>query len=286
MTKIAQKLAKETQKMWPKLGYAIENGRTITSDLDKIVLIEPMVEIDGVTRADQMPLPIWHDGAVYGEDTPLPKHFTDDLRWTAKASASKDVRWYLNGISFQDGRIAATDGHRLHMCEAPYMRAVGTVPIEGAKALLSLVREKGKDAYIIMARSDESVRFTVGDCQLHIRLIEGYYPDLDRVTPRDVYPLGVDLTDIGTKYHKQFKAKFGPAVRVENGEVVTPDSEIVARYICPEVDRKQQRKGTGFNMRYLADAKMKGAETFLRIDREVALVKSDTRMAVIMGMWL
>jgi len=285
MTKLAQTIAKKTEKMWPGLGYAIENGRTITSDVDKIVLIEPMMEIDGATRADEMPLPSWHAGTVYGEDTPLPQNFIADLRWTAKASASKDVRLHLNGISFQDGRIAATDGHRLHMCEAPYMHAVGTVPIEGIRALLALAREKGKATPVSVARADQAVRFTVGDCQLYIRLIEGKFPDTDRVIPRDVHSIGVDLTDIGAKYHKHFKGKFGPAVRVEHGEVVTPDSEIVARYICPEVDRKQQRKGTGFNMRYLADAKMKGGETRLRTDREAVLVKSDTRLAVIMGMW-
>ena len=284
MTKLAQTIAKKTEKAYTGLGYAIENGSTITSDLEHLVLIEPMIEIDGATRADEMPLPRWHTDADYGEDMHLPKHFTDDLRWVAKASGRKDVRWYLNGVSFQTGRIIATNGHRLHQAKDQHYPELGIVPIEGIKGLLSLAREKGKATPISVARADQAVRFTVGDCQLHVRLIEGTYPEIDRVVPREVYPLGVDLTAIGYKYRKQFKAKFGPALRVYRGTICTPDSETVAEYDGSVLDSVNGYSGTAFNMDFLADAKTKGGETFLRIDREIALVKSDTRMAVIMGM--
>lgn len=284
MTKLAQTIAKRTEKAHQGIGYAIFNRWTVTSDLDKLVLIEPMVDIDGATRADEMPLPSWHTDANYGEDMPLPKHFTSDLRWVAKASATRDVRWYINGVSLQAGYIRATDGHRFHEATDQHYPELGVVPIEGIRALLSLAREKGKAARISVARADQAVRFTVGDCQLYVKLIEGEYPDLDRLRPREVYPLGVDLTAIGTKYRKLFRAKFGPALRVDHGAITTPDGAVVAEYDGSILDSVNPYAGTGFNMDYLADAGTKGGKTFLRSDREVALVKSDSRMAVIMGM--
>jgi DNA polymerase-3 subunit beta len=111
------------------------------------------------------------------------------LAQTLYAMASQDVRYYLNGLLLVvDGselKAVATDGHRL---------AYASMPIEGTfakhevivprKTVLELNRllvdhEGGVDVEL----SGNQARFTFGDIELVSKLIDGKFPDFERVIP-------------------------------------------------------------------------------------------------------
>jgi hypothetical protein len=46
---------------------------------------------------------------------PIPKKPTTPEQWVALAMAKNDIRYYLNHIYSDGGRLMATDGHRLHV---------------------------------------------------------------------------------------------------------------------------------------------------------------------------
>jgi DNA polymerase III subunit beta len=111
---------------------------------------------------------------------------------TAFAMANQDVRYYLNGLMLEveeNGvRTVATDGHRLAMCElktsvaAPSSQQV-IVPRKGVQELLRLLED-----------SDERVRVQIGGSHIRVtlpglrftsKLIDGRFPDYERVIPRD-----------------------------------------------------------------------------------------------------
>jgi len=50
---------------------------------------------------------------------PIPKKAKTDMDWVAKAIGKGDVRAYLNYLYSTGDRIAATDGHRLHIIKNP-----------------------------------------------------------------------------------------------------------------------------------------------------------------------
>lgn len=111
------------------------------------------------------------------------------LAQTLYAMASQDVRYYLNGLLLVvDGnelKAVATDGHRL---------AYASMPIEGSfakhevivprKTVLELNRllvdnEGGVDVEL----SGNQARFTFGEIELVSKLIDGKFPDFERVIP-------------------------------------------------------------------------------------------------------
>lgn len=112
---------------------------------------------------------------------------------TAFAMAQQDVRYYLNGLllelSKQGLRIVATDGHRLALSEYH-----GDLTINLDKQII--IPRKGvlELARLLDAHSSELISLNVG--QNHIRvesddliftskLIDGKYPDYNRVIPLD-----------------------------------------------------------------------------------------------------
>lgn len=110
---------------------------------------------------------------------------------TAFAMAQQDVRYYLNGMLWEvrDGRLrtVATDGHRLAMCslEMPGSGAEPTQVILPRKGVLELAR--------LLMVDDEEVRMLVGanhfrafagDFQFTSKLVDGKFPDYERVLPK------------------------------------------------------------------------------------------------------
>jgi DNA polymerase-3 subunit beta len=129
----------------------------------------------------------------------------DDLAGVALASSVTDIRYYLSGVWFDcaAGRIAATDGHRLHvagMIDCNKTKGEFIVPSATIRQALS-VACKGSDIVveydagegieekdgITNARRFTSVRITFSHDGTVIRskIINGKYPDIDRVIPAD-----------------------------------------------------------------------------------------------------
>jgi len=109
---------------------------------------------------------------------------------TQFAMAHQDVRYYLNGLLLEMGgpklRAVATDGHRLAMAEldvaAPFAdtRQV-IVPRKGIGELGRLLDDS--EEKVTIGLTDNHLRVSVDDKKLTTKLIEGKFPDYERVIP-------------------------------------------------------------------------------------------------------
>ena len=115
---------------------------------------------------------------------------------TRFAISTEETRYYLNGIFLHaadgaDGRVlraVATDGHRLARVEEPLPEGAGSmpgviVPRKTVAELRKLLDEAQGD--VECALSDTRIQFTVANVQLTSKLIDGTFPEYERVIPRD-----------------------------------------------------------------------------------------------------
>ncbi|SIS14154.1 DNA polymerase III, beta subunit [Aquipseudomonas alcaligenes] len=110
---------------------------------------------------------------------------------TSFAMAQQDVRYYLNGmlIEVQTGvlRAVATDGHRLAMCsmEAAIEHTEKhqvIVPRKGILELARLLTEQDGEVSIVLGANH--IRATTGEFTFTSKLVDGKFPDYERVLPR------------------------------------------------------------------------------------------------------
>ncbi|GAB3370476.1 DNA polymerase III subunit beta [Spongiibacter taiwanensis] len=110
---------------------------------------------------------------------------------TSFAMAQQDVRYYLNGMLFEVAtgnlRVVATDGHRLAMATLPCDINVDNasqviVPRKGVIELGRLLINEDQDAEIIV--SNNHIRVVTSDFTFTSKLIDGKFPDYERVLPR------------------------------------------------------------------------------------------------------
>ena len=109
---------------------------------------------------------------------------------TQFAMALQDVRYYLNGLLLEIGdgmiRAVATDGHRLALSEAEcnLEASTGIQVILPRKAVLELVRLlSDNDEAINIEVSSNHIRFSMHDTSFTSKLIDGKFPDYQRVIP-------------------------------------------------------------------------------------------------------
>ena len=110
---------------------------------------------------------------------------------TSFAMAQQDVRYYLNGmlLEVQTGilRAVATDGHRLAMCSMAAEieqteRHQVIVPRKGILELARLLTEQDANVSIILGQ--HHIRATTGEFTFTSKLVDGKFPDYERVLPR------------------------------------------------------------------------------------------------------
>ncbi len=110
------------------------------------------------------------------------------------AMAQQDVRYFLNGMLFEVAedylRTVATDGHRLAMCtkqctlESPITeRRQAIVPRKAVLELSRLLDEE--DVTIRIQLGSNHLRVTKGAYTLTTKLVDGQFPDYDKVVPKD-----------------------------------------------------------------------------------------------------
>ena len=113
---------------------------------------------------------------------------------TRFAISTEETRYYLNGIYLhiaeRDGvnllRCVATDGHRLASMEVPMPRGTEgmpgvIVPRKAVGELRKLLDETNTEVAISL--SDVKIRFSFDDTVLTSKLIDGTFPDYQRVIP-------------------------------------------------------------------------------------------------------
>ena len=110
---------------------------------------------------------------------------------TSFAMAQQDVRYYLNGMLLEINkgqlRAVATDGHRMAMCtldaDIDYQeRYQLIVPRKGILELARLLGEA--DDLVSIVLGTHHIRATTGDFTFTSKLVDGKFPDYERVLPR------------------------------------------------------------------------------------------------------
>ena len=110
------------------------------------------------------------------------------------AISTEETRYYLNGIYFHAAKAGgtdvlrgvATDGHRLARVEVPLPKGAGDIP--GVIVPRKTVGEVRKlldesDGSVEVELSDTRIRFASGNVTLVSKLIDGTFPDYERVIP-------------------------------------------------------------------------------------------------------
>ena len=188
---------------------------------------------------------------------------------TRFAISTEETRYYLNGIYLhevaanQTLRAVATDGHRLARAQVPLPDGAKGMPgiIVPRKTVLELVKLiEGDDGEVEVALSASKIRFSCNGLTLTSKLIDGTFPDYERVIPRNNdKTLDVDTKLFSSAVDRVSTISFekGRAVKLNVGDgrvvltVNNPDSgsaeeEIAASYDADPID-------IGFNSRYLLD---------------------------------
>lgn len=105
------------------------------------------------------------------------------------AVSAEESRFQLNGalLELKPGSVAmvATDGHRMALVETPNEQvAVSDKVLVPRKALGELLRFEG-EATLAFRRGPHHLSFSLGRRELVCRILEGTFPDYERVIARD-----------------------------------------------------------------------------------------------------
>lgn len=136
--------------------------------------------------------PLVQEAANFGPAFSVPqKTLKDLLSQVSFAMAVHDIRYYLNGILFvAEGKqlsLVATDGHRLAFASA-------TLDVEVPKQEVILPRKtviemqrllSDAEGAIEMQFASNQARFAFGGMEFVSKLVEGKFPDYNRVIPRN-----------------------------------------------------------------------------------------------------
>lgn len=190
---------------------------------------------------------------------------------TRFAISTEETRYYLNGIflhSMKDNgvemlRAVATDGHRLARMEIPLPSGASDVPgiiipRKTVGELRKLMDESDQDVTIEV--SENKIRFSAGAITLVSKLIDGTFPDYERVIPKE----NDRLLEINAKVLRE---------AVDRVSTIASDKSRAIKLICSnnaltlladsqdhgeaqevlEVDFQAEEVQIGFNSRYLLE---------------------------------
>jgi len=114
---------------------------------------------------------------------------------TRFAISTEETRYYLNGIFLHATdsagapvlRAVATDGHRLARIEEPLPEGAAGMPgVIIPRKTVNEVRKLAEETQdeIAIRLSETKIRFEIGTVHLTSKLIDGTFPEYDRVIPR------------------------------------------------------------------------------------------------------
>ena len=110
---------------------------------------------------------------------------------TGFAMAKADVRYYLNGLSLQaeasEFRAVSSDGHRLAVCTSGVAAGLDRASIVPRRAVLELGRLAAAAAGdVTLTLAENMITARIGGVRMSSKLIEGRFPDYQRVMPREL----------------------------------------------------------------------------------------------------
>lgn len=204
------------------------------------------------------------------------KQFKRQLALVQYAMAQQDIRYYLNGLLLvvqgNELRLVATDGHRLAYASETLERTEQerTEAILPRKAVLELSRQLAdNDEALEITLTPTQARFTFDNVEFISKLIDGKFPDYERVIPQHQGKI-VRLDRAAFQHALQRAAiltneKFrGVRLVLSAGslKIISSNSENEEAQEELEIDYAGDGLDVGFNVNYLLDVLNNiGAET-------------------------
>ena len=186
---------------------------------------------------------------------------------TSFAMAQQDVRYYLNGILMEltpgKVKLVATDGHRLALSESELETGVDggkqiIIPRKAVLELSRLLESSDKTAKCML--SQNHLRVEIGTLVFTTKLIDGKFPDYQRVIPVD----GNKTMEVEREALKQSMSRIailsnekyrGIRLSLSSGNLSiqanNPDQEEAEEEL--QVDYGEADLEIGFNVTYLID---------------------------------
>lgn len=181
--------------------------------------------------------------------------------------AQQDVRYYLNGLLLETGdkhlRAVATDGHRLALCQAMLdgEELVQQQVIVPRKGVLELQRLMGGSGDLDIQLGANHVRIQLGGIRFTSKLIDGRFPEYDRVIPQessnqltaDKETLRSALQRTAILSNEKYRGirliirDSGVVLQAHNPEQEEAEEEVEVQYSGDDIE-------IGFNVNYLLDA--------------------------------
>jgi len=190
---------------------------------------------------------------------------------TRFAVSTEETRYYLNGIFLHEAesqgaavlRAVATDGHRLARVEVALPAGASgmpgvIIPRKAIDEIKKLVEEGTNEVHVSL--SDSKIRVACGTAVLISKLIDGTFPDYDRVIPSGNdkimevdgknFTRAVDRVSVisseKTRGIRMALAKGKLTLSADSPEHGTATEEVDVNYAAEPVE-------IGFNSRYLLD---------------------------------
>jgi DNA polymerase-3 subunit beta len=205
---------------------------------------------------------------------------------TKFAISTEETRYYLNGIYVHGHngklRAVATDGHRLALAEMDLPEGAAGLPgvIMPRKTIAEIRRLiDGSDADIAISISEAKVRFHFNSAIITSKLIDGTFPDYERVIPKGndkeltidnkVFANAVDrVATISAEKSRSIKVALSQdslSLTVNNPESGNAHEDIVVDYSSEPLE-------IGFNAKYLLDVagQIEGRDAVFLLDNPAA----------------
>ncbi|MGD9649977.1 MAG: DNA polymerase III subunit beta, partial [Dongiaceae bacterium] len=237
------------------------NQLLLTSERSKFTF--GTLPVDDFPSIDAKPLP--HKFALPANDL---RNLIDRTRF---AISTEETRYYLNGIYFHAAqnndvpvlRSVATDGHRLARVEMPLPEGAGSIPgVIIPRKAVNEVRKllEGADVSVEISLSETQIRFQLNNILLTSKLIDGTFPDYERVIPREndkimeidrrILAQAVDrVATVAAEKTRAIKLSLNPGTLVlsaSSADQGTATEELEVNYRADPIE-------IGFNSRYLLD---------------------------------
>ena len=182
------------------------------------------------------------------------------------AMAQQDIRYYLNGLLLvakgSDLIVVATDGHRLaYACETMGEPLIPIEVILPRKTVLELSRQlaDSEDSLEIILTPAQA-RFRFGNIELVSKLIDGKFPDYERVIPQNhnkLLPLNRNqllqsLHRVAILTNEKFRG-VRLVLATDNLKIMSSNADQEDALEDIEVSYSQEPLDIGFNVTYLLD---------------------------------
>jgi len=181
------------------------------------------------------------------------------------AMAQQDIRYYLNGVLLVvDGnllKLIATDGHRLAFIstklDKEYPKREVIMPRKTVNELVKLLTDS--DQKIMFELAESQVKITFSDIILTSKVIDGKFPDYERVVPNYSNHLTMDrllilqaLQRAAILSNEKFRGvRF--VLTEKNIRIISSNSEQEEAQEDMETDYHGVALDIGFNVNYLMD---------------------------------